>query len=219
MTHAKRMILILIPALFSIVWGCGDSGDTQAPADSESEGGSNPDGGDSGDADAGDTEPSAPSYSGVEDYYIAADDDDLTDLCRIRFTVRTESPAPVPCPECEWTVTVRRSDPIVISDEESACTKGDLSWDPDRPFNTAPETDSYGFAPEYSAHAKMLLRLNPETRIWEMVTTAAWNPDSGLFFYDRRDGYCRTDASDPDGPLNAICGMSGEATVSMTPAD
>ena len=154
-------------------------------------------------------------YEGFEELYILTNEDDPTDVCRVRYDLHAVGEPEVPCSICEWDVVVERSNPSVVVDLEGACANSDLSLDDAAIAGAVGKRDAYGFAREYVGHASILMRYNENTGQWDALTTSNWDPTTSALRYNRRDGLCSYgNAGEAGPPSTGICGMSGEATVS-----
>lgn len=122
--------------------------------------------------------------------YLIGDEGDGEDICRVRFTVRNIGVPNVPCNHCEWSFTVEKSEPFVIADVADGCAESALQLSAEKKDAETISRFSIGYATEDTGHAHVLLHLNETTGIWEAVSVASWNEETGLFFYDRKDGFC-----------------------------
>ena len=133
---------------------------------------------------------SAANFEGAEERYLTADEGDGSDLCRVRFTLRSIGPPPIHCKECEWAFELERSAPLVMDNVDDTCAESALSLGPDRIAAEAGTRVSWGYAGEATGHAHLLMILDEESEIWRAAAVAAWNETDGTFYVDRVDGYC-----------------------------
>jgi hypothetical protein len=154
------------------------------------------------------------SYEGFEDEYILTDDDDPTDVCRVRYELHAVAEPAVPCTICEWDVVMEKQHPSVLFDVDNACENSDLHLDEAAIAARVGERVAYGFARESVGHANILMRFNLESGRWEQYTVSNWDSTLSTLRYQRRDGMCAYAGADETDPsTTGICGLSGEAIV------
>ncbi len=139
---------------------------------------------------AGEADVTATAYNGFENRYLIGDAGDGPDICRVRFTVQSIGAPPVPCDSCDWAFTVEKTAYEVITDIDGGCAASEIDLGDTQLDAQIGEQTALGFATEDGGHAHVLLRFNAERGIWEAVSVASWSPDTGRFFFDRKDGFC-----------------------------
>jgi hypothetical protein len=138
----------------------------------------------------------ADEFSGYKEFYIIDDEGFGVDICVIRFDVTRVGAAPAGCDdpvedrECLWTHQVEFSNPEIITDVDGVCANSQLGFDAARIAETDGSQDAYGFVSEYAGHDSILMRYDPATDTWDPFGRATYDPNTGTFSFDKRDGNC-----------------------------
>ncbi|MEE9386807.1 MAG: hypothetical protein V3V08_25600 [Nannocystaceae bacterium] len=129
-------------------------------------------------------------YEAVEETYLVGDQGDGDDMCRIRFDVKSIGVPTVDCPMCEWSYVVRRSDPVIVTNIETACANSELALDATAIATADGGEAWYAYVREFLGHNDVLMIYDHDTKRWEAQNLANWNAVTGSIEFDRRDGYC-----------------------------
>ncbi len=138
----------------------------------------------------------AGEFSGYEEFYIIGEEGFGDDVCVVRFDVTRVGAAPAGCDdptadrECLWTHLVQYDNPQIITDVDGVCANSELGFDAARTAEVDGSQAAYGFVSEYAGHNSVLMRHDPATETWDPFGNATWDPDTGAFRFDKRDGYC-----------------------------
>ncbi len=124
--------------------------------------------------------------SGTEDIYFIGDEGYGDDLCRIRYTM-TSTSARADCASCTWAYDFSISDVELVDELAPGCL-ATVGYDPVDLSALEGETRSYGYDPEYLGHAAVLMQ-DIGGGNWTVVGFASYDLDSGVFQYNREDGY------------------------------
>lgn len=125
------------------------------------------------------------SYLGVEEWYFVGADGYGADICRIGYTLTSTDPR-TDCADCSWAYDLVLSDAHVIDETDPGC-EAVLAIDPVAVSDLDGKVVSYGYAPSYFGHAKMLMM--DLGNGWTAVTFAAFDDTTGAFEYDWEAGY------------------------------
>jgi hypothetical protein len=138
----------------------------------------------------------ASAFSGWQEFYLIGDDGFGSEICVVRFEVTRTGEAPPGCSdpaadiECSWTHRVQYDDSEVVVDEDGACANSELKFDAARIDSLDGSEVAYGFVSEYAGHASVLMTHDSAAGTWEPFAAATWDPDTGTFRFDHRDGFC-----------------------------
>lgn len=144
----------------------------------------------------------ADAFEGFVQYYIVGEeqvDEGILDeyICAIRFDVVRAGDAPGNCGDfagqqdaCLWAHRVTFENPEVVTDEGGVCAASELGLDEAAIAELDGSEAAYGFVSEYAGHNSVLLLYDEDSDTWEPNGNATWDPDTGEFRFDRRDGFC-----------------------------
>lgn len=137
------------------------------------------------------------TFEGFQEYYIIDDSGLGDDICVVRFDVERAGDAPGGCEmfagqqdECLWTHLVELKNPMITLDENGVCENSELGLDAAALMEIDGSQVAYGFVSQYAGHNSVLLKYDDSSETWVPNGNATWDPETGAFRFDRRDGFC-----------------------------
>ena len=136
------------------------------------------------------------TFAGYEEFYLIGEEGFGDEICVVRFEVSRVGPAPDGCDDptadvdCVWTHLVEYGAGEVLTDVDGTCANSELGFDAARIDEVTGSQSAYGFVSEYAGHNSVLMAHDPATGSWDAFGNATWDPDSGAFRFDRRNGFC-----------------------------
>ena len=130
------------------------------------------------------------SFVTVETRILVADGGLGDNICEVQFDVNRVSAGQAGCDECEWTHTVQYSNPVVLTDVDGVCGNSERGLDEAAIAEIDGSEVSVGFAAEVQGHGGALMTYDPATETWFYNGSASWDPDTGEFSLNNRQGFC-----------------------------
>ena len=129
------------------------------------------------------------TFRGQEERYLIGDEGYGDDVCRVRYSLNVIGEPRTDCPNCSWAFDLQIADASIIAESESGCTDSSLALDGTAISELNGQQTAYGYVEEYMGHSSVIMRANLKGQ-WEAIAFASWNPKTGEFSYDRKDGHC-----------------------------
>lgn len=124
----------------------------------------------------------AAGYDGSEEWYAREDEGEGDDVCRIRYDLDAVAERH-DCASCAWAWDVVRSGATVLADVDGACQDA-LGVDPAEVGALDGVVLGYGFDPDFTGHAQLLMVDFYDGAGWQGVSFASWIEASGQFEYE-----------------------------------
>jgi hypothetical protein len=141
----------------------------------------------------GEATASATAFDGFEERFILSDEGLGAAVCVVRYAFKKVAGMTPPggCTECEWTHVVEYSAPTVMTDTNGACANSELAFNTTKIQSYVGMRMSMGFARELGgAHGSAMMKYDTAMAKWDVFGNATFDPTSGLFRHDYRDGIC-----------------------------
>lgn len=124
-------------------------------------------------------------FEGQEEVYFVSDSGLGTDICRYQYTLSSLR-GREDCDSCDWAFDLSISGVELLLEEEPGCI-ATLGMDSLTLESLEGQVVSYGYTEEYFGHAQVVLM--EVGSAWVAVANAAWEPSTGAFSFDWREGY------------------------------
>jgi len=135
------------------------------------------------------------AYNGTAEFYIIGEAGLGSDVCVVRYDVTRTGAAPANCVDpttnaaCNWSHTIKFTNPTVVTNEGGACDASDSVPPLDAAGRAAINnmTVGRGFS-RVAGHGDSLMKY--EGSAWTVVGRASWDDTSSMIGYDIRTGNC-----------------------------
>ncbi|MEE2751456.1 MAG: hypothetical protein VX519_08490 [Myxococcota bacterium] len=125
------------------------------------------------------------SFEGHEEVYFVSESGMGADVCRFRYALSSQG-VRQDCDSCDWAFDLTVSGVELLFEEEPGCLET-LGTDSSGLGSLEGQVVSYGYTEEYFGHAQVVLM--EVGTAWAAVANAAWDPATGAFSFDWREGY------------------------------